>query len=129
MIEFRSLMNIPKEYDELWIVTRSLDKYHGKIDGVKVKYKPELAPSLDLFHFYLTERAAGRWDEDTFNNKYKPVYLAELRNNKLARASIEELAATKKHIIIACFCANRNMCHRSLLENILKRKRSDIVSM
>lgn len=118
MITLAGIKNVkPENYDEIWAVVRSLKK---KPDwSVHV---PVLSPSWDLFQTYLRLRDSGNWNKDTFDRIYRPRFLEEMKSEpalymlEMAKA----LSDSGKHICMWCFCPDKDLCHRSLLAEILK---------
>jgi len=119
MITITNIKNIDYAiYDEVWAIVRSL-KHPGKM-----KHVPELSPSWELFKKYLNLRGAGKWNMDSFQKVYVPVFLREIQM-PVARKKLAELIGLdkqRKHICMACFCLNETMCHRSIVAGILQHE-------
>lgn len=117
MITVTNIRNINyADYDEVWAIVRSL-KNPGRM-----KQAAELSPSWNLFKKYLALREAGRWNAETFENVYVPVFLKEMQN-AAARKKMAELITMDrqgKRICLACFCPDETMCHRSIIAGILQ---------
>lgn len=115
MITVTNIRNINyADYDEVWAIVRSL-KNPGRM-----KQAAELSPSWNLFKKYLALREAGRWNAETFENVYVPVFLKEMQN-AAARKKMAELITMDrqgKRICLACFCPDETMCHRSIIAGI-----------
>lgn len=105
-------------YDEVWAIVRSLKNPDS------MKHVLELSPSWGLFKKYLALRDAGRWDADTFQKVYVPVFMKEMQTAVARRklAELTELDRHGKHICLACFCADEATCHRSIIAGILQSK-------
>lgn len=104
--------------DEIWAIVRS-DK---RIPSYMI-HMPELAPSWELFKKYLTWRDTGHWNRETFEQKYVPQYLRELRysNDAIdALCHLKGLDQSDKVICLTCFCQDETMCHRSILAGVLQ---------
>jgi uncharacterized protein (DUF488 family) len=91
----------------------------GKVKMKGFKHRPDLAPSaklLDWAHEHMNE--PGWFEEYTcwFNQDIKQRQgLAE------AISEIEQKAKTQT-ILLACFCADVNVCHRGLIADELSRR-------
>ena len=120
MITIGSFKDMSEEYDEIWIIVRSL-KSTPYIPNTQVYHVPTLSPSPDLFNKYLTWRNNGKWNEDTFQNKYVPQFLHEMHSTA-SKNSLNALfyKAKGKHILLACFCPNEALCHRSIVCGLLQ---------
>ena len=89
-----------------------------------MKHIPELSPSCNLFKKYLALRDAGKWNMESFQNIYVPVFLKEVQN-AAARKKLAELIDLDKHekrICLVCFCPDEMLCHRSIVAGILQNK-------
>lgn len=117
MITVTNIRNINyAAYDQVWAIVRSLKNPRN------MKHVPELSPSWSLFKRYLGLRNAGRWNVESFQNIYVPVFLQEMQNTA-ARNKIAELINLDrkgKHICLACFCPDETLCHRSIVAGILQ---------
>ena len=120
MISTTSIKQLnPKLYDEVWIVTRTL-KY--KPAGNNVFWIQDLSPSYELLNKYITWRRAGIWNEDTYNELYKPVFLKEMLDSRTCRDWLNQLYLKDKqgkHICLVCYCEDYNLCHRKLLVELI----------
>lgn len=117
MVTITNIRNTGREaYDEVWAVVRSLK------NPCDMKHVPELSPSWGLFKKYLALRDAGRWNADTFQKIYVPVFIREMQSAAARRklAELIELDRQGKHICLACFCADEAICHRSIIAGILQ---------
>lgn len=117
MITVTNIRNINcAAYDQVWAIVRSLKNPRS------MKHVPELSPSWSLFKRYLGLRNAGRWNAESFQNIYVPVFLQEMQNttarNKIAE--LIELDRQGKSICLACFCPDETLCHRSIVAGILQ---------
>lgn len=103
-------------YDQVWAIVRSLKNPRS------MKHVPELSPSWNLFKRYFGLRNAGRWNAESFQNVYVPVFLQEMQNtaarNKIAE--LIDLDRQGKRICLACFCPDEILCHRSIVAGILQ---------
>lgn len=102
------------QYDEVWAIVRSL-----KYGNPRLRHVPDLSPSWSLFKTYLQLRDEGRWDEDTFRTIYVPQFLKEM-HGKRQQELLNELFFSKKHICLACFCPQEELCHRSIVGGMLQ---------
>ena len=120
MITIGSFKDMSEEYDEIWIIVRSL-KSTPYIPNTHVYHVPVLSPSPDLFHKYLYWKDNGKWNEDTFQNKYVPQFLYEMHSQE-AKNILNDLfyKSKNKHMLLACFCPNETLCHRSIICGLLQ---------
>lgn len=105
------------KYDEVWVCVRSL----GNIKtGGNIYHVPQLSPSADLFHAYLSWKKQGIWSKEQFDNVYTPRFLKEMESSE-ARSYLDLLREkTKtKNIYVCCFCDDESLCHRSLIRRLL----------
>lgn len=85
-----------------------------KVESADVQWVPELAPSRDLFEWWMANErsAAEKWDD------YVEAWDAEKAKDTVYWAKIDRirLGLTKGvTIALACFCVDENLCHRSLV--------------
>lgn len=122
MITLGSFKDISDEYDEIWLIVRSLQNT-PYIPNTAVYHVPALSPSPELFHDYLAWRDAGMWNKDMFEKRYKPRFLEEM-NNTIAKTALNTLKrrSKDKHILLACYCRDEEMCHRSLVYELVQQK-------
>ena len=120
MSSIGSFKDMSEEYDEIWIIVRSL-KSTPYIPNTHVYHVPVLSPSSDLFHKYLYWKDNGEWNEDTFQNKYVPQFLCEMHSQE-AKNILNDLfyKSKNKHILLVCFCPNETLCHRSIICGLLQ---------
>lgn len=110
----------PNDFDEIWAIVRSLKSKSPYLIQV-----PELSPSWNLFKKYLALKEQNNWNENTFQTVYRPQFLTELAQDKQAQAKMEELISKHnagKSIALVCFCTDPNLCHRSIISDILHAK-------
>lgn len=120
MITLGSFKDISDEYDEVWLIVRSL-KSIPYVPNTQVFHVPALSPSPELFQGYLTRRDIGTWNGDMFERWYVPQFLKEM-HGEVQRASLNNLyyKAQSKHILLACFCPDEKLCHRSIVCGLLQ---------
>ena len=107
------------EYDEIWAIVRSMKTSNANIKQVQI-----LSPSYNLFKTYLDLKNAGNWNQETFDNIYKPQFLKEMQNLQ-AQQMLDELCRLDKldkKICLVCFCDDYLLCHRSLVAELLIAK-------
>lgn len=120
MITIGSFKDMSDEYDEIWIIVRSL-KSTPYVPNTQVFHVPALSPSPDLFNKYLTWRDNGEWNEDTFQNKYVPQFLYEMYTYEAQQALNTLIEHGKTHkILLVCYCKDESMCHRSIVMGIIQ---------
>lgn len=121
MIRICNIREVKKdEYDEVWAIVRSL-----KSKSPWMTHVPELSPSLDLFFMYNRMKNDGHWNKTTFETCYRPRFMQQIANDTAAQAKLEELIAKDaagKRIALFCFCTDVNLCHRSLISEILRER-------
>ena len=120
MIDTGNFKDMNEEYDEIWIIVRSL-KSIPYIPNTQVFHVPALSPSPDLFNKYLAWRDNDEWNEDTFQNKYVPQFLYEMHSDEAQQAlnTLIEHGKTNK-ILLVCYCKDESMCHRSIVMGIIQ---------
>lgn len=120
MITIGSFKDICDEYDEIWLIVRSL-KSIPHVSNTQVYHVPVLSPSPDLFSKYIVWRDNGEWNEDTFKNKYVPQFLQEMHSDEAQQTLNTLIEHGKTHkILLACYCRNESMCHRSIVMGIIQ---------
>lgn len=121
MIRITSISQLRYEtiqYDETWAIVRSLKK---PIKGVK--QVADLSPSNNLFYSYLNWKKQGIWNAETFETKYVPTFIKELKANPNVQPLLAELvdkAKAGKNICLLCFCPDETLCHRSIIAGLLQ---------
>lgn len=120
------------DYDNIYLIVRSIASLEKSKSSIltHATHVPELSPSRELFYRYLDWSKSGCWDQNKFDNEYKPTFLNELNNDPNAAAWLEKLAADDragKKIALLCFCPNENLCHRIIIGDILKEKGCNVV--
>lgn len=118
MISIGSVKDISDKYDEVWMIVRSL-KSMPKCN-VPIYHVPALSPSKELFDCYLSWRTAGCWNKQTFEIYYKPRFMREMQEAEASgMLAILKERAQNKHILLACYCPADEMCHRSLVYQLV----------
>lgn len=104
------------QYDENWLIVRKPDEIPAF-----VKHEPLLSPSPELFRKYREAYHAGLFNQEFFNQVYVPQFLRELAGNAEAMAVLNCLVknSKSKDILLACYCENESMCHRSIIAGVL----------
>lgn len=118
MIYTGSFKDISSNYDEIWLIVRSL-KFVPQVN-TNVFHVPQLSPSPELFKSYLSWKNQGLWNKNTFENFYKPRFLKEMEGEdaqKVLNLLINK--ASTKNILLVCFCNDESMCHRSLVYSLV----------
>ena len=107
------------KYDEIWLIVRSLKAMPKNPKG-NIYHVPVLSPSLKLFFKVQELKKANQWTEKSFDEFYTPAFLKEMLQPK-QRMILNQLAEKSKtqNILIACYCTNENICHRSLIKKII----------
>ena len=122
MISIGSFKDISSEYDEVWLIVRSL-RSMPYVENTQVYHVPALSPSPELFQCYLSWRNAGCWNKNTFETQYKPRFLKEMQEPEGAgMLAILRERAKDRHILLACYCPADEMCHRSIVYQLVLRE-------
>lgn len=120
------------DYDRTFLIVRSiasLERAHSSLLS-DAEHVPDLSPSRNLFWSYLGWKKQDCWNQETFDNVYKPVFLDEIKNNPAAGEwldKIEQLDKAGKNIALLCFCADENLCHRVIIGEILQQRGCNVV--
>ena len=103
-------------YDENWLIVRKPD-----VVPAFVKHELLLSPSPELFLKYLEACHAGLFNREFFDQVYVPRFLKELSENHEALALLDHLVKKSKYtdILLACYCEDEAMCHRSIIAGVL----------
>lgn len=120
------------EYNEIYLIVRSIASLEKSKSSIlkHASHAPELSPSSRLFYDYLNWNKANEWNQDKFDNCYKPIFLKELEHNPEADTLINHLVEKDhegKNIALLCFCQDENLCHRSIIGNILEQKGCNVI--
>lgn len=112
-----------RDADEVYVIVRSLKR---PVSGAR--QVQALSPAKSLFYAYLRWRDAGIWNADTFHERYEPTFRDQVENDPEAQEWLEYLAAAskKKKIVLACFCSDVTLCHRSIVADILREMGADV---
>lgn len=110
------------DIDEIWVIVRSYKNPISAFDGVPVIHVPELSPSPGLFKSYLNWRNRGEWGINMFLCTYVPWFLRDmLEEDARQRLSlIVKQVNQGKRILLACYCWDEFMCHRSIIKGLLQ---------
>lgn len=120
------------EYDKTYLIIRSiasLERQNNRILNCS-EHVPDLNPSRGLFYRYLDWAKQGHWNQSTFDNEYKPTFIAEIANNPNAAAwfsKIETEDSQNMRIALLCFCADENLCHRIIIGEMLKQHGCNVI--
>ena len=123
MIQYK---NVYDKIDTLniWVIMRT-DKYVTEVKRLnpdkQVYWVPDLAPSQDLFFKFLDVKKSGQWNEAHFNGWYKKQFMQEMKSTKAIKAlsKLYEFKNSKYNVTVVCSCKDENMCHRSLIREIM----------
>lgn len=144
MIIIGNMKSLNLQYDELWFIMRSMDWFYKKkvphpTDRSQYTYEinqknyqllmqsnvhivDELAPSKDLYTFYLLCKDRGTWNYGTFAKQYVPVFIHEMSSQVDSRDKLNELWSLDKQgktILLVCACQEEHICHRSIIAGLL----------
>lgn len=107
-----------------YAIVRSMSRPIAGVEQMDV-----LSPSKDLFFWYRRMANAGKWDETAFRTEYLPRFLREIRANPDARRTLKDLwrrSRDGESIVLACFCQDEAMCHRSIVAGLLSGTGADV---
>ena len=91
-----------------------------EFNGKPIPKRIALAPSQNLFKWYQANKKNEGWFD-----KYRKVYLNELKNNKIALdmlTNMRKVLDSGKDICLLCFCKSYTNCHRGILGDLFKAK-------
>lgn len=117
MIALRHLntLNI-NEFDEVWLIMRTLKKEKRLLKHSNVYHVPELSPSKNLFHTYLNYKKQGKWTTFTIKNKYIPKFANENPKEKLKYLDhLYKMDKKGKRIALVCTCPDTSICHKTII--------------
>ena len=117
MIKIGRISDVSVGFDENWLVVRS----PGKASLAHAVHEPRLSPSRELFYRYLDMKKAGKFNMEWFQRFYVPAFLKELIADDGSLMLLDRLYRDSftKDILLACFCAEEALCHRSILAGML----------
>lgn len=112
-------------YDECWVIMRSAPKNMPST----LRHVSELAPSWDLFTWFLGHKRGGTWSKELFEKEYVPMYIRGLAYSPKGLAMFQELIRLARlgvNIAVVCTCYEESMCHRAILCGIMQGMCPDI---
>lgn len=119
MIYLRSISKVKyEEFDEIWLIVRSLGKAAHMLNHPNVRHMPDLSPTKELFYAYLNWKKQGCWNKSCFEQNYVPQFLRESQANPYFiqnMVELQELDKAGKKIALVCFCGDEETCHRSIV--------------
>ena len=109
----------PDKYDQIWLVVRKLMSPIKNTKG-NIYHIDTIAPSQKLLYDTLEMKRKKTWNQETFDKIYAPRYLKEMLEIEpmLQLQKLAELSKTQD-VLIACYCKDENLCHRSLIKQIV----------
>lgn len=109
----------PDKYDQIWIIVRRLAN-NFKNPKNNIFYVYELAPSRGLLNDAVIAKRRKEFNEDYFKNTYTPRFMNEMLK-PVSKAKLQKLAELSKtqDILIACYCTEENLCHRSIVKSLV----------
>lgn len=78
----------------------------------------DLAPTRELLYGYLDLKRQGRWNQQAFDEWYTPRFIHQMYNYNPTRGNLNfiyKLLTNGKDVALACYCHDKNMCHRTLI--------------
>lgn len=125
MIHITNIRNMnPEAHDYAYVIVRSLKKPIKNASQLAV-----LSPNTNTFWEFLRLQKTGQWNKETFDNWYTPAFLVQIQNDEAAKEMLRDLIHMDKQgkdIVLACFCSNSNMCHRSIIAGILAENGANV---
>ncbi len=110
----------PNQYDECWIITRSIAKLPANIQSSRpYRHVPSLAPDPALFNkarsWMMCHTLEEEWD------RYTDMFLKHITKDQMAIDALNELyhKSFTSDIAICCFCNSEKLCHRSIVAGLL----------
>ena len=103
MIKIGRISDVSTDFDENWLVVRSL-----KAVPPHAIHEPRLSPSRRLFHSYLDAKAEGKVGAEWFQRVYVRAFLRELASDRANMLLVDQLyrdSFTK----ISCWPASARM--------------------
>lgn len=113
-------------YSQIWAIVNTCKPGQLPARAIQVK---ELAPSNELFACYRDAVHNEEFNREWFDNEYVPRFLMELARNTQASKLLRALCESEKHgetMVLACFCENPRLCHRTIIANILYCMGADV---
>lgn len=122
----------PVEYDDVYLIVRNIASLEKSKSGLlkKAVHVPDLSPSKTLFYRYLDWKKAGEWNQEKFDNDYRPFFTNEIVNNPAAQAWLDKIEIESKagrKIALLCFCDDETTCHRHIVGEMLKNRGCSVV--
>ncbi len=116
MIKIGHISDVSTDYDENWLVVRSL-----RAVPPHAIQEPRLSPSRLLLYKYLDAKSEGKFNGEWFQQVYVRAFLSELFSDRANMELMDRLYRDSftKNILLACFCADEALCHRSILAGLL----------
>lgn len=89
----------------------------GRVNVKGMVNRPDLSPSSKLFYWTRQHKHEKSWFDE-----YAVQFRAEMRERDdliAALTEVQEIAKTQT-VLLVCFCADVNLCHRGLIADELK---------
>lgn len=116
---------------EVYLITLS-EKLKNEFESRGANYIKSLGPSPRLWSAVQDMKNEGTWNVSRFNTYYRNEYLTSLMDRPSSLASVNLLASKYlrgENIYLVCFCQNPDICHRTILEELLiKMTSTDIIN-
>lgn len=123
MIELANIREMKPDMEN-WLIVRS---YKGNVP-VYAKQITDLSPVSGLFYDYREWAKQGIWNAKTFEKRYVPRFLQQMKDDAAAKTLLNRLykESKDKDIRLICFCQDETMCHRSIVGGLLLGAGADI---
>lgn len=108
------------KYDKCYIIVRSL-RNKKVLNKPNTEWLPELAPLGNLFKWYLQAKNNGNWNKESFDKHYTEEFIKGLNEeSKRLMNEILDKSNQGQIVLLACFCEDEELCHRSIIGGILQ---------
>ena len=133
IIRVTSMQNcVPQLYNQSFLIVRSEKSLRHNAVLQHVSLMKDLAPSEQLFFKYLDAKRKGAWNQTAFDTWYRSQFIAETNANPVAQQCLDWLVTItrqyRQSILLCCFCPDENMCHRSIVTEMLRARNAAVIT-
>ena len=103
--------------DDKFFISRFV-KDHASLRKYGFVQVADLSPSKKLVQGYLNLKKEGKWNKETFETWYRPLFQKEIKEVLELRNALNQvykLLKSGKDVVLACYCHDANMCHRLII--------------
>lgn len=121
MVNIGNLSDISNNYNEIWFIVRRMKPFNPQDYNYQgcIRHVSNLSPSDDLLNWALKMKKECRFSKMSFDNEYRPRFLKEIKENKDAQILLNYLRHTEKNILLVCYCQREEICHRSIVKELI----------